>query len=101
MEKIIEVDNYLHNLQLDIMHEDSIINKGYEYEESRINEEILRQQVYFFEELGLKLHRVYTLRSDVEMELSPQYIEINLSDDNRSIVDTIVDKDYGKVYILI
>ncbi len=97
MEKIIEVDGYLHNLQLDIMHDDSIINKGFEYEESRINEEILRQQVYFFEELGLKLHKAYTLRSDIEIELSPQYIEINLSDDNRSMLDNIVDKDYSKV----
>ena len=97
MEKVIEVDDYLHNLQLDIMHDNSIKNKGFDYEESRINEDVLRDQAYFFEELGLQLHKVYTLRSDVEMELSPQYIEIILSDDNRSIVDTIVDKEFDKV----
>ena len=97
MEKVIEVDDYLHNLQLDIMHDNSIKNKGFDYEESRINEDVLRDQAYFFEELGLQLHKVYTLRSDVEMELSPQYIEIILSDDNRSIVDTIVDKEFNKV----
>ena len=97
MERFIEADNYLHNLQLDIMHDDSIKNKGFDVEESRINEEILKQQVYFFEELNLQLRRVYTLLDDVEMELSPQYIAIDLSKDNRSIVDPIVDKEFNKV----
>jgi len=97
MEKVIEVDDYLHNLQLDIMHDNSIKNKGFDYEESRINEDVLRDQAYFFNDLDLELHKVYTLRNDVEMELSPQYIEIILSDDNRSIVDTIVDKEFNKV----
>ena len=97
MEKIIEADNYLHNLQLDIMHDDSIKSREFDVENSRINEEILKQQVYFFDELGLKLHRIYTLLDDVEMELSPQYIAIDLSKDNRSITMSIFDRDNGDV----
>ena len=84
MNKEIDIDNYLNELHLNIINDNSITFKAYDYSDNKVDYNILRDQLVFFDNLKVVLHKVKILDDDIVRYLNPGFISVILNDDLNS-----------------
>ena len=94
MSKDIVIDDYLINLKSEINNDKDIKSLADEYQKSNIDQYYLREQLAFFKNFNIDLHKIVVLDDDVKRTLSPEFLRVELNNDDNSM-DKIGTRTHG------
>ncbi len=91
MKKDIVIDEYLKKLSADIIKDKDIKFLSFDNSDNKTNYDEIKNQIQFFNNVNIKLHKVKILEDDIERYLDPKYIDLELNDKLGSKVNSVFD----------